>query len=738
MAIGAKKCRFIGIGNNNYKNHQPLRGTAKGMKAVAEILEHRYGFSINPEAVLIDACFEEMMQALNTLATLEAFDILVLYYAGHGYTDPRQGRSYWLPVDAGNDSRTKERWIDTEDIVSSLFLIIPAKHILVLSDSCFTGDFVSEHDLEESRSYGYEVLAAKCRSREILTSGMDTPTSDAGLGGLSPFTYNLLDALKNNSQEWIDPIGLYEYVKHEVKGPSPQYGQLFSAGHEKGGACILMQVAETSYVGDLTSSTDNISDRVVTPEINEPISEEESYNREEATNMNDKSQSKSRHHETISKKMQVLLWSFISFSILVLLYAYLSSNHTLPMLTMFFGIGISIILLFRVRKYAFFFFIFLVLVLACFTTQLYLPNTMVFAVSATREISLGWLYPALKDIKTMNAQGSWESAILALDQLELRIAGVKATSAITTFTSEMDTERAIAIEASSTAVIKLMNEYSKQGLNSKALDYGFEKLEEYENIFKKVPANTLGSLREALYQISSSESYLTELRGKILNLAGTGDYRGAIDMVHSLLNEQNGGLITTSSVFTENLQKLLTETLEPELFEQLLQPTKTLVASGQYELALSKANELNQQIINKAIPVKILYSDKLLTYIKQDIKQPYNAQRKIWRDGNVLYYWNDTKKAEIALASLQEKDKVNQMVISPDNIRVALLRNESCEVVNLDGTNRMVIQNGDVSLINGWADSDTVRLKYHSSGLNYSGSERIYTLNIFNSPTSIK
>ena len=64
---------------------------------------------------------------------------LLIYYAGHGIVDPVTGRGYWLPVDAKQSNSVN--WVSNDDITDML-KVIPAHHILVVADSCYSGTLV--------------------------------------------------------------------------------------------------------------------------------------------------------------------------------------------------------------------------------------------------------------------------------------------------------------------------------------------------------------------------------------------------------------------------------------------------------------------------------------------------------------------------------------------------------------------------------------------------------------------
>ncbi len=144
-------------------------------------------------------------------------------YAGHGRSIEFYGMNYWLPYDA--EEQEIRTWIPSS-MVSGALGRIPARHILLLNDSCFSGDQLRVRRNFRERKPGYEETAKRYRAREVLTSGMSEPVTDAR--------------------------GLYDYVKRGVVGQTPLYGTLH--GHQEGGACLLCRQGEPSPGNSISTS----------------------------------------------------------------------------------------------------------------------------------------------------------------------------------------------------------------------------------------------------------------------------------------------------------------------------------------------------------------------------------------------------------------------------------------------------------------------------------------------------
>ncbi len=191
-----------------------------------EIVDFGQRFTqIVQRADIIDA-FDEYRE------TLTENDNLLVYYAGHGWLDKSEGRGYWLPVNAKKNRRS--RWLANEDLTAALKAIF-AKHVIVVSDSCYSGT-LTRSAKSISRSSGYLEKLAQKRARVVLSSGGLEPVIDSGGGRHSVFAAQFLKALRENLTI-MDGVGLYQRVRQAVllnAKQTPQYSDIRFAGHEGG------------------------------------------------------------------------------------------------------------------------------------------------------------------------------------------------------------------------------------------------------------------------------------------------------------------------------------------------------------------------------------------------------------------------------------------------------------------------------------------------------------------------
>lgn len=224
------------IGNNDYKNGIPVLETPKGdVEAIGKQLQEMRNYDVK---IINNASKADIIRTLKLATRTTALHQSVLVmYAGHGYQINETGQGYWIPVDATpNDPKS---WVSNSDI-TKLLSAIPAKQIILISDSCFSGTLAKEQSLNIDTGAPRQDLLAK-RSVLALTSGGEEPVSDEGREGHSIFAATLIEQLQ--SIQASTTIGqLFEKVKSEVTREFPQVPQLGavnSAGHTPGGDYLI-------------------------------------------------------------------------------------------------------------------------------------------------------------------------------------------------------------------------------------------------------------------------------------------------------------------------------------------------------------------------------------------------------------------------------------------------------------------------------------------------------------------
>jgi hypothetical protein len=224
------------IGINDYTSLRPLQTAVNDALAVAQILGNMYGFTVT---LLTNATRAEIISALDSLRMrLTERDNLLIYYAGHGVLDTGEGRGYWLPVNARQDSRV--HWISNTTITDAL-KAMQAKHVMIVADSCYAGTLVrglevvnpqrSSNDRET-----YIARLAEKRSRTVLTSGGLEPVLDSGGGLHSVFAKAFLTVLQDNA-DILEGQQLFSALRRPVvvnAAQTPEYSDIRYAGHDGG------------------------------------------------------------------------------------------------------------------------------------------------------------------------------------------------------------------------------------------------------------------------------------------------------------------------------------------------------------------------------------------------------------------------------------------------------------------------------------------------------------------------
>ncbi|MEQ9638409.1 MAG: caspase family protein [Alphaproteobacteria bacterium] len=235
--FGAFHALVIGI--NDYQHLPKLESAIGDAEEVGKVLEDRYGYSVRK---LINPNRYDLVRMLNTLRQeLGPNDNLLVYYAGHGILDRDTDRGFWLPVDAEPDNEAN--WVANETITSNLGAML-AKHVLVVSDSCYSGTLTRSVDAElktgSEREEWLRRMAEK-RSRTAMVSGGLEPVSDAGGRGHSVFARAFIDRLKELNEP-ADTTSLFTGVKTQVVAnadQTPEYSTIRKAGHEGGDFLFL-------------------------------------------------------------------------------------------------------------------------------------------------------------------------------------------------------------------------------------------------------------------------------------------------------------------------------------------------------------------------------------------------------------------------------------------------------------------------------------------------------------------
>ena len=119
-----------------------------------------------------------------------------------------------------------------------------ARHIALVSDSCFSGDILNpSRGLVSGITDEYFKNAYNRVSRQVLTSGASETVPD-----VSPFAQQLKFALEGNNKPYLDPLMIYNEIRLGVSGTTPLFGNLKGSGHQEGASFIFFLKEEVAEV----------------------------------------------------------------------------------------------------------------------------------------------------------------------------------------------------------------------------------------------------------------------------------------------------------------------------------------------------------------------------------------------------------------------------------------------------------------------------------------------------------
>jgi len=186
-------------------------------------------FQLFDEAATTQNIYKKFEELIGQL-TVE--DNVIIYFSGQGEYKEVFNQGYWTPVDAAAENVSQ--YIPNSEIFTILNSL-PAKHILLLTDSCFSVSFFDEEEVPA------EHVAQDLGSRWIVTAQRksivkdDQPDSDV-------FNKNILNYLKNVTNSF-NVLDLQKNILENIpadENVEPLGGALTIAGHE-GGVWTLQQ-----------------------------------------------------------------------------------------------------------------------------------------------------------------------------------------------------------------------------------------------------------------------------------------------------------------------------------------------------------------------------------------------------------------------------------------------------------------------------------------------------------------
>jgi hypothetical protein len=231
--VGRQYAVLIAI--DKYENWMTLQNPVKDAKEIREILSRRYYITDFLELYNEAATKAGIMKLFSTLiSTVKPEDSMLIFYAGHGHLDETTNTGFWIPVDGGTDVYEQANWLPNTQ-VRGFIGNIKARHIALIADSCFSGDFINPtRGIAPTITNEYFKKAYSRISRQVLTSGASESVPD-----VSPFTRQLKLALEGNTAPYLDPLMLFNQIRLGVTQTTPLFGDLRDSGHQEGASFLF-------------------------------------------------------------------------------------------------------------------------------------------------------------------------------------------------------------------------------------------------------------------------------------------------------------------------------------------------------------------------------------------------------------------------------------------------------------------------------------------------------------------
>lgn len=235
---------FLGIGIDEYQDGQKFRKLHNAVKDVMDIgnllnehyLIDKFKFLLNDKATR-----RAIINTLHGLAKkLTENDKLLIYFSGHGNReelDPILSFSFWVPVDARLDDVSS---VINSDTIIGYLKKIKARHVFLISDSCYSGSFLSSRSVFQEKAdlrYAKELENNKSRWG-LFSAKANQVAADGDPGENSPFADAILTVLSQHQNAYIN-VGLFvNEVARQAKKNAPDqdvvYNPIIGCGDKNG------------------------------------------------------------------------------------------------------------------------------------------------------------------------------------------------------------------------------------------------------------------------------------------------------------------------------------------------------------------------------------------------------------------------------------------------------------------------------------------------------------------------
>jgi peptidoglycan/xylan/chitin deacetylase (PgdA/CDA1 family)/TolA-binding protein len=281
------------IGIDDYQNWQKLQYATRDALGVRDLLIQNYNFKPDHIVTLLNGqatrhnILSLLGDQLADSTKVQHEDRVLVFFAGHGATRKlASGRElgYIIPVDADltDYEGTAISMTNFQDISEA----IPAKHLLFIMDSCYSGLALTRGGgIPSSQNYLNEI--SRREARQMFTAGgADQQVADNGPNGHSVFTWTLLQGLDGradlNGDGVITATELAAYVAPAVSALSHQTPEFGNLPGSEGGDFIFDLKHETEFLNQDSSQLpdDGIKVNAEMEKLRAQMREEERKNEE--------------------------------------------------------------------------------------------------------------------------------------------------------------------------------------------------------------------------------------------------------------------------------------------------------------------------------------------------------------------------------------------------------------------------------------------------------------------------
>lgn len=238
----------VTIGINEYVHWQKLKNAVQDASGLQQTLIDKLGFSAPIPPLINEAATKVAIASLiedQLREELQEDDNLVLFFAGHGHTrvDKVGGKvvgetGFIVPVEARGPKEYWSDYIQIDPLLQSISRL-PARHILVILDSCHSGFALGEAMKSFRDAVRYERDLSNRISRKVITSARREQLAlDGGpIPGHSLFTGTLVDGfnwgkadLDGNGLITSSELGLFiqqQVAQASQSNQTPDFGSFY-------------------------------------------------------------------------------------------------------------------------------------------------------------------------------------------------------------------------------------------------------------------------------------------------------------------------------------------------------------------------------------------------------------------------------------------------------------------------------------------------------------------------------